>query len=178
MEIPHTNKSTETLQKFSLPKITGKLLWPAMMCRPDISYAVARLAQMVSLPSPEAYGLAARILRYLRGTISLGIAYNVGGDQDLVAYCDSDWGGDRDRKSQSGYIFFFAGGPIAWTSKKQSTIDLSTAEAEIVAATVCVQEAMWMIQCLTELGISTNLPISIYEDNSAAIALTILDDSI
>lgn len=50
----------------------------------------------------------------------------------LVGYSDSD-GNPDDRHSTTGNIFLMAGGAISWLSKKQSTVALSTSEAEYVA---------------------------------------------
>ena len=65
----------------------------------------------------------------------------------------------------------YAGGPIAWSSRKQSCVALSTTEAEIVAASSCVQEAIWFSSILKEFGISSLKPIVIHEDNQGAITL-------
>ena len=144
-EDPVATKLSETLLAHSLQKIVGMLLWLSVMTRPDIAYSVAKLAQEVSKPSPVAYARAARILRYIRGTKDVGISYSnkQGRGKMMHAYVDADWAGDLDRYSQSGYVFMYQGGPVSWLSKKQPTIALSSTEAEIIAATGCVQEAAW-----------------------------------
>jgi hypothetical protein len=49
------------------------------------------------------------VLRYLKGTIDFGIFYKKGGDDELVAYTDSDYAGDlEDKKSTSGYVFLLS----------------------------------------------------------------------
>ncbi|KGO62116.1 hypothetical protein PEX2_013290 [Penicillium expansum] len=75
--------------------------------------------------------------------------------------------------STSGFLFKMAGGAISWTSKKQPCVALSTTESEYIAESLAVQEAIWLIQLLTELGIEGFLskPIPIYADNNGAIAL-------
>jgi len=115
--------------------------------------------------------MAARILRYIKGTLDYAITFSGSARQPLQAYADADYAGDNDRKSQSGYIFMFAGGPIAWNSKKQSCVAISTAESEIVAASACAQEALWFTSLLTELGLAPTQPIVIHEDNAGAIVL-------
>ncbi|KAL0298226.1 UNVERIFIED_CONTAM: Retrovirus-related Pol polyprotein from transposon TNT 1-94 [Sesamum calycinum] len=63
----------------------------------------------------------------------------------LVGYSDADGSADRDeRKSTSGYAFLLGGAAITWCSKKQPCISLSTMEAEYVACTSAVQEAIWL----------------------------------
>lgn len=165
IEDPVANKLSETLLAHPLQKIVGMLLWLSVMTRPDIAYAVAKLAQEVSKPTPASYSRAARILRYLRGTKDVGISNSnkEGRGKRMHAYVDADWAGDLDRHSQWAGIM---------VSKKQPTIALSSTEAEIVAATGCVQEATWYQGCFQELGIGNENPMIIYEDNSAAIALS------
>ena len=48
--------------------------------------------------------------------------------KELNIYCDADWASDADRKSVSGYVITLAGGAVAWSSKKQSTVALSTVD--------------------------------------------------
>ena len=63
----------------------------------------------------------------------------------MIGYSDADWGSDLDeRKSTSGYVFLLNNGAITWSSKKQPCIALSTMEAEYVACSVAVQEAVWL----------------------------------
>jgi hypothetical protein len=166
------NKYSESLTKHSLQKITGMLLWLSVNTRPDLSYSVARLAQDVSKPSPQVYSRAARILRYLRGTIHTGIQYLLNAPDDrLMAFADSDHAADPSRRSQTGFVFFYQGGPLTWNSKRQNTVSLSSTESEITAATTCAQDAIWYSGLLKELGIKIELPISILEDNAACIVL-------
>ena len=71
----------------------GALLYLSMLTRPDIAYAVARLAQTVSEPSPTDYQAAARILRYLNGTRTLGVCYSKNkGKPSPSPFVDSSWG--------------------------------------------------------------------------------------
>ena len=54
-----------------------------------------------------------KILRYIQGTRSYDIHYAVDSELELVDFTDSNWVGDTiDRKSTSGYVFMFGGGPI------------------------------------------------------------------
>jgi len=72
---------------------------------------------------------------------------------ELSGYCDSDWGGCIDtRRSTTGYLICVNGGVISWSSKRQPTVALSSAEAEYMAMSAAVQEIVWTIQLLSELG--------------------------
>jgi len=93
----------------------------------------------------------------------------------LRGYTDADWGGDLDeRKSTSGYAFLLNDGAISWSSKKQTCVSLSTMEAEFVACSSAVQEAVWLRRFLGHLGIIDNCvgAVTIYCDSQAAIAYT------
>ncbi|KAK2980783.1 hypothetical protein RJ640_009568 [Escallonia rubra] len=118
------------------------------------------------------FKVAKRILRYLKGTIDLGIFYPTSGDMKLVGYSDSDWARDvDDRKITTEFIFYFGETAFTWTSNKQSIVTLSTCEAEYVAATSTVCHAIWLRSLLKELNFIQNESTQIYVDNKSAIAL-------
>ena len=97
----------------------------------------------------------------------------------IVAYCDTDYVNDPDtRKSISGYVFMLNGGCFAWSSRKQTSVLLSTAEAEYIAAVHTAKTIAWLRTLLCELGIINNDPINLQIDNQSAIALIDLDDSV
>jgi hypothetical protein len=95
-----------------------------------------------------------------------------GDSRIVVAYADADLAGDEGtRKSTSGYAFVLHGGLICWLSKLQSTVALSTAEAETIAGVEAVKQVMHLRLFLGELGFEQLLPSVVYEDNNAAISL-------
>ncbi|KAL0431869.1 UNVERIFIED_CONTAM: Retrovirus-related Pol polyprotein from transposon TNT 1-94 [Sesamum radiatum] len=125
-----------------------------------------------SNPGPDHWVAVKRILRYLKGTSDLALCYH-GGSLRLVGYSDADGSADRDeRKSTSGYAFLLGGAAITWCSKKQPCISLSTMEAEYVACTSAVQEAIWLRRFLKSLRISAHIndAVVIYCDNTTTIA--------
>jgi hypothetical protein len=75
-----------------------------------------------------------KIFTYLKGIKNFGIW--LGGKLNgITGFSDADFTRDTDdRRSTSGTIFFFQGGPVAWSSKRQTCIALSTTEAEYVSA--------------------------------------------
>ena len=89
---------------------------------------------------------------------------------DLNCYVDASHAADVDtRRSTTGYIFFMSGGPISWQSRLQTSVALSSTEAEYMAASAATQEAMWQARLLEQLGMRVELPIVLYEDNKSAI---------
>ena len=85
-------------------------MYLSVASRPEIRYAVSNLTRFSAKPTKEHWSAVKRVLRYLRGTINLGIHYKGEGQDRLVGYSDADWGGDiNDRKSTSGYLFQVSG---------------------------------------------------------------------
>ena len=141
--------------------------------RPDIMYAVSLISRFMERPKEAHWQATKRILRYVKGTKMFGILYHASEHSDLVGYTDSDWAGSvDDQKSTSGYVFHMGSGAISWASKRQSTVALSTAKAEYVAATVAACQAVWMRRMLRSLGQEQAKVTVIFCDNSLAIALS------
>eukprot|EP00253_Pinus_taeda_P036599 PITA_36599 len=112
-------------------------------------------------------------LLYLIGTQKYGLWYPRGTDLTLHAYTDADWAGSvDDRKNTNGGAFFMGPRLVSWFSKKQSSIALSIAKAEYVAATSCYRQFLWMMQTLQDLQITCTPPISIFCDNTSAISIS------
>jgi hypothetical protein len=147
-------------------------LWYAANCtRPDITFATNSVAQFAQCHGPEHWIAVKRIFRYLAGTVERGITYSKSAGIKITAYCDSDWGNDPEtRRSKTGYVIIVAGGVIAWQTKAQKSVALSSCEAELYALCEAVKEIMWLSSFLTELGVQFELPI-LHCDNRGAIAL-------
>ena len=86
------------------------------------------------------------IFRYIIGRADLGLWYpNNKSSFELVGYSDADFAGCKvDRKSTSSTYQFVGNALVSWTSKKQNSIALSTAESEYIAAWSCVAQAFWL----------------------------------
>lgn len=141
--------------------------------RPDIVHAVSIISRFMSDPSNLHFCAAKRILRYIKGTKNFGINYAKEENCSLIGYTDSDWAGSvDDRKSTSGYIFCLGTKVITWSSKKQNTVALSSAEAEYISATSAACEAVWLRRILADLQQVQKSPTIIYCDNMSAIAMT------
>jgi hypothetical protein len=117
-----------------------------------------------------------RILRYLQGTKTHGVRFDPSLGVDFQAFSDADWAGDvSDRKSTSGFLFKLVGGPISWGSKKQSSVSLSTSEAEYIALSLAIQEAKWVHRLICEILTAADAPLPklvIQEDNQSCIKMT------
>jgi hypothetical protein len=149
--------------------VIGSLLYLMLGTRPDIAFAVTKLAQFAARPTEEHLTKALYICRYLVGTKNYCLTYDGKSGQGLIACTDSDWASDSDgRKSQSGYFLKLAGGAISWTSRAQRTIALSSTEAEYMALSDCSRQVVWMHTLMGELGYHLK-PIPICGDNQGSI---------
>ena len=154
--------------------VIGELMWLAVNARPDIAFAVQFLSKFSKQPKPKHWQAVKRVLRYLKGTMSATIHYS-SSDSRFLAYCDSDWARNpSDRKSTSGFLILFHGAPLSWRVRKQNSVALSSAEAEYMAASLCVREVRWFRQVFNELhrGFGDQ-PIIIYTDNQPTIQMSI-----
>jgi hypothetical protein len=174
-EVSSTLEHDNEIVNVPYRELVGALNYLAVSTRPDISHAVSVLCRYFSCPTQELWTAAKRVLRYLRGSAKLGLTFNGGissiGLEMTPCYSDSNWANDKfDRKSTSGWLIKFAGCTVNWSSKRQSTVALSTAEAEYMAMSEAVQEIMWIRQMLSELKLVPTTPTVLYCDNQAAIA--------
>ncbi len=115
-----------------------------IVSRPDIAFAVGQAAQFSENPQKHHWIAVRRIFAYLKGTQDYGIRF--GPNQDcLRGYSDSDFAGDlNSRRSTTAFIFILNGGPVAWASRRQPCVTLSSTESEFVAACEAAKEAVWL----------------------------------
>eukprot|EP00961_Rhodomonas_salina_P112879 1518615-Rhodomonas_salina.1 len=157
--------------------IVGHISYLVQMTRPDLAFAFAELSKFVQAPGLVHLRAARRVLAYLVATSELGITYSRPEDPSqvnrLFGWVDSDYAADPDtRKSVTGYIISMNNGPIAWKSKRQSCVTLSSAEAEFVAASQCGVEVVYLRNLLRDLGFVQDAPTEIWEDNAACVQMS------
>ena len=155
----------------------GSTMFAMVYSRPDICFAMSKLSQYMSNPSVHHEAAVKHLLRYLRTTKAFRICYRASGPKQITGYSDSDFAADKDdRKSVSGFVFTFAGGPISWASRKQKSVTTSTAEAELMALVPATKHAIWLSKFLYEIERSQFIgpngrTVIMNEDNQAAIKM-------
>ncbi len=150
-------------------QVIGSLLYLMLGTRPDIAFAVTKLAQFAANPSKEHLDKARYIVRYLAGTADYALVLNGASNKGLIAYSDSDYASDPiKRRSQTSFMFKLADGIISWMSRAQKTIAHSSTEAEYMALSDCSRQAVWIQNIFSELGLR-NQPTPICADNEGAI---------
>ncbi|XP_078159560.1 secreted RxLR effector protein 161-like [Carex rostrata] len=149
----------------------GSLLY-LTASRPDIMFAVCLCARYQVNPKELHLKAIKRILKCVKVSLNLGLWYDKQSDSDLKGYVDADFAGDQmDRKSTSGTCQFFGGSLVSWSSRKKTSVALSTMEAEYVATSSCCTQILWMLQSLNDYEIHfRNVPIMC--DNTSAIMIS------
>ncbi|KAJ6258122.1 hypothetical protein Dda_7037 [Drechslerella dactyloides] len=149
-------------------QLIGQFMYLMVCTRPDLAFTVGRLAKYNASPKEGHAEAAKRVLRYLKGSKDLGIQLG-GNPVELQGFSDSDWAGDEDdRESTGGHIWFYAGGPIVWKSKKQTIVADGTWHAEYIAASEATKDLVWSKRLATDLGLRSSVIPPLYIDNSAA----------
>jgi hypothetical protein len=114
---------------------------------------------------------AKHILRYLQGTLSLGIRFQ-SSSYTLITFTNSNCAGDPyNRRSTTGITVFLSNNRITWVSKKQHTVSRSSTEAEYRALAIGATELAWLRQVLCDLGVYLPSAPTMWCDNTNAIAL-------
>ncbi|XP_049829116.1 uncharacterized protein LOC126267850 [Schistocerca gregaria] len=118
-----TDEENLVLHRIPYQQAVGSLLYLAQSTRPDIAYAVGVLTDSILI-----------------------IGKSTG-----KRFCDADYASDLHQwRSTTGYIFKLAATAVSWTSKRQQTVALSTAEAEYMAPLAAAQEADYLQGLLRE----------------------------
>ncbi|GJS65390.1 retrovirus-related pol polyprotein from transposon TNT 1-94 [Tanacetum coccineum] len=140
--------------------------------RPDIQFSTCLCVRYQANPK-ESHLVAVKIIfRYLKGTPNLCLWYSKGSGFDLKAYSDSDYAGcNLDRKSTSRGCQILRGKLVCWSVKKQSSVAMSSAEAEYVAAVVCYAQVLWIKSQLTDYDVLYD-KVLIFCDNTSAISIS------
>lgn len=154
-------------------ELVGCIMYVSMTSRPDLAAAANYFSQFQTCFNEEHWTHLRRVLRYIQGTLNVGLVYQVDNDGVLLeAYSDADWANDiTDRRSVSGAVFKVFGATVSWFARKQPTVSLSSTEAELIALCAAACHSQWLIRVLDDLGWKANGPVPFYEDNQSTIRI-------
>jgi hypothetical protein len=140
--------------------------------RPDIMLSACMCVRFQVAPKECHLRAVKRIMRYLALTPYLGLWYPKGAHFELIGYFDADYAGCKvDRKSTSGTYQFLSRSLVCWSSKKQNSVALSTAEAKYVTVGSCCAQLLWMRQTLKDYDYTLN-HVPLLCDNESAIKIS------
>ena len=168
--LQYQEKNDLLRESYPYREVIGSLMFIMLGTRPDIAYAVSFLGRFVKNPSLIHWKAVKRVLRYLQETKSYCLRFTKSKNLQLFAYGDSDWANGSDRKSITGICIFHENNLVYWSSKKQSCVTLSTAEAETVAATDASKDAVWISKLISEMD-KEPTSVTLYTDNQPCIQI-------
>ncbi|KNZ56357.1 hypothetical protein VP01_2422g1 [Puccinia sorghi] len=152
---------------------TGILNYLSCRTRPDLAPAVSILSSFNQDPGMTHWKEVLHCWKYLQGTKHLQLTLRpnkLDSSNSLQHYTDATWADDLEtRLSRSGSICFWKECPMAWNSKKQRNITLSSTEAEMNALSDGVQENQWIKFLAEELWNESLQPSNFHVDNRGLI---------
>ncbi|CAI7896587.1 unnamed protein product [Closterium sp. NIES-54] len=172
LSAPPSNKSEEA--SVSYPKLVGCLMYLMMCTRPDLAYPLSLLARYVAPGRHRKvhWDAAKRVLWYLCCTSGMGLVLRGRGPVVLTGHTDPSWVDDSaTQRSSQGYTFSLGSGSVSLRSTRSSSVLSSSCDAEIYAGAMAAQELRWLTYLLIDLGEQPRLPLVLYVDNKAMIAL-------
>lgn len=165
---PLLQQTQEPLSDHPVRKVIGSLMY-LTITRPDIQSSVSLVSRFMHKPTKQLWRSILSIARYLIKTKELKLKLDGEAVETIWCYTDSDYANDHDRKSQSGHVIMLGKSPVLWQSKKQNTVALSTTEAETIAMTTGVTDALWLKTLLEELNLT--VPVIVLGDNKPSTQL-------
>lgn len=109
-----------------------------------------------------------RILRYLKGSLGLGLTTTPGPLSTLFAFSDADWAGCPDNKRSAIILCVFLGkNLLTWVSKKQPTLSRSSAKAEYKALALTTSELLLLSYLLRDLAVPFRFQFILHCSNAS-----------
>lgn len=110
-----------------------------------------------------------RILRYIKGTLNIGLKIGTSKSMMVSAFSDADWAGDvDDRRSTGGFAVYLGDNLVSWSARKQPTVSRSSTEAEYKSLANATAEMMWIQKLLADLRIPHPSSARLWCDNLGA----------
>ncbi|RVW56848.1 Retrovirus-related Pol polyprotein from transposon TNT 1-94 [Vitis vinifera] len=113
-QAPETHEEKRFMERIPYASMVGSVMYTMVCSQPDLAYAVSMISRYMSCPGKPHWQAVKWFFQYLAGTRSLGLVYGV------------------------------FGGEVSWKANLQSVVALSTIEAEYMAMTEAVKEAIWL----------------------------------
>ena len=139
------------------------------LTRPDLCFAVNKVCQYLHSPTTTHWSAAKRSLRYVQGSLNLGLKIRNSRTMKISVFSDADWAGCvDDRRSTGGFAVFHGENLISWSVRKQPTVSRSSTEAEYKSLANATAEMIWVQKLLMELGVPHPPQTRLWCDNIGA----------
>ena len=199
--IPDINYPPEEQSRLTanFQHLVGCFQWLTVSTRPDLATVTNLLSKYLANPSRGHLEHCRHVLKYIKGTKSLGITFDSSTNSSLAAFihspvasnvvalADANWGAQDQSisrvdpipnslplfksRSLSGHLVWLCG-PVHWVSKRQTITARSTAEAEIYATDECTKNILHIRHLLDDLHLlDTYAPAAtvLHNDNAACV---------
>ena len=144
-------ETSERVEMTHYRKIIGSLMY-LMNTRPNIFFSESILSQYLVKPRWVDLIAAKHMMRYIEGTINLGLYYGRDHDHIFYGYMDPDWAGSAtERKSTLDGCYCMGSTMISWCSKKQPSVAFSTTEVECITDCSSSREVIWLWKLMSGL---------------------------
>ena len=168
--VPHQDEMFSDPTYFR--SLAGKLQY-LTLTRPDLQFAINLVCQRMHKPTMADFHILKRVMRYIKGTLTMGLHFKSDSDSSLQAFCDSDWAGcNETRRSTGGFCTLIGSNLISWSAKRQDSVSRSSTEAEYRCLSDTAAELSWIADLLQELGYSPTKLAAVFCDNLSAVHLT------
>jgi hypothetical protein len=141
--------------------------WTLM--RPDISFVVNKVCQLLHSPTMVHWVVVKQILRYIKHIARLGL--KIANSRSLLVngFSDADWVGSlNDQGSTDGYAIFLGTNLVSWSARKQNTVSRSSTEEEYKSVANATAEIMWIQTLMHEIQVSYPSTAKLWCDNIGA----------
>ena len=160
---------------FPYRQILGKIAYVSRCTRVDIAWVTAELQRYQTTYGQAMIEVLTHLVRYLKTTRERKLVYRGGhsGSHPLIIAVDASYANSKiARHSHGGYVFSLLGCMVAWASRRQSIIALSSFESEFMEAFNAAKMSTWVVRLLTGFRIQVTRPIPMLEDNEASIYMS------
>ncbi|GKC62941.1 retrovirus-related pol polyprotein from transposon TNT 1-94 [Tanacetum coccineum] len=144
-DCPFMDCDVKRMSKVPYANAAGSLIYLMVCTRLDVSYATSVVNRYLANLGKNHWEAVKWILRYLRGTANVGLVYGTdhGNHVDVTSFVDLDFAKDPNKGSfNTGYTFLVLGCVVSWKATLQHVVALSATEAEYMALTEAVKEAI------------------------------------
>ena len=117
-------------------------MYLAVCTRPDIAMGVSTLSRFFQDSGTAHWEVSNRLLRYVKDSGGDGLLYVC--ENARWGYIDASYGSDpKTRRGRSGFVMMSGGASVSWGSKLQGVVALSSTNAEYMALTHALEEALY-----------------------------------
>ena len=145
LQCPSTVEDVKYISKVPYSNVIGCLMYAMICSRPDLAYAASLISRFMSNLGKMHWQAIKWVLRYVRAIVKHGLLSKKSeqGVDNILGFCDSDYCGDLDRRrSLTGFCFTLFRNVVSWKASLQPIMALSTTEAEFMALTEAMKEAL------------------------------------